>query len=184
MTALTNIYFIRCGEFVKIGRGGDPEQRAKDLQTGNPYEIEVMGSFTGTEAEERRLHAAFQQFHHRAEWFFLSNTVRAFITQHCRKKRPPVEQLRLVPTRTPTVVTDDELLDNIKLFLEQRTEPKPGSKIRAGVVYEAYLSWCEQERLAGASMVKFGHAITALGVEKDHRNNRSHYIGIELRKAA
>jgi hypothetical protein len=52
----TNIYFIRCGEFVKIGRGVDPERRARDLQCGNPYEIEVMGSFEASEAEEGRLH--------------------------------------------------------------------------------------------------------------------------------
>jgi hypothetical protein len=81
----TNIYFLHCGDFVKIGRGANPEQRKREMQVGNPFEIEIMGSFEASEAEERRLHDAFKQFHHRAEWFFLSATIREFIEQHCNK---------------------------------------------------------------------------------------------------
>jgi Meiotically up-regulated gene 113 len=67
----TNVYFIRCNEFVKIGRGNDPESRMRTLQIGSPYELEFMGAFEATPAEEGRLHTILEQYRYRGEWFYL-----------------------------------------------------------------------------------------------------------------
>jgi hypothetical protein len=103
------IYFIGCGEFVKIGRANDPAQRAKDLQIGNPYVVELMGTFDGNDAEEKRLHAAFAPFHHRAERFFLTKTIHQFVVQHCDKAKITASQpAKRNPDRKASA-TDTEL---------------------------------------------------------------------------
>jgi hypothetical protein len=183
---MTNIYFIRCGEFVKIGRGVDPEQRARDLQVGNPYEIEVIGSFCASEDEEARLHDAFRQFHHRAEWFFLSATIRAFITQHCNCNRSKQSSVRRSKTiaELRASIPDAEMAAGVRDFLTNRMEATAGAMTRAGVAYEAYLSWCEQEKRPAYTMKSFGRKVAELGIAKDETNNRVHYLGIHLKDAA
>lgn len=65
------VYFIRCGEFVKIGltdaHGG--ERRLQLMQVNNPEKLELIAEFEGTIANERWLHERFLHLHHRGEWF-------------------------------------------------------------------------------------------------------------------
>jgi hypothetical protein len=63
------IYFLRCGNFVKIGFSDQPEARQRELETGNPHEIILVGCHPGTIELEQRLHRYFQAHHHRGEWF-------------------------------------------------------------------------------------------------------------------
>lgn len=66
------VYFGECREFIKIGytTRDDVGERFKELATGNPDPIRLIGSIVVASVEdERRLHERFAMFHHRGEWF-------------------------------------------------------------------------------------------------------------------
>lgn len=69
------LYVLSCneGQFTKIGvcKTDAFERRLKNLQTGNPYKINVEWVEDRTEANkaERYLHRAFQDFQTHGEWF-------------------------------------------------------------------------------------------------------------------
>ena len=76
------VYFIRCGDFVKVGYATNVVRRVAELQTGNPHELELLGVIPGGASEERTLHALLAAEHHRGEWFRISGdtipTLRAY----------------------------------------------------------------------------------------------------------
>lgn len=63
------VYFITDGEFIKIGKANDPNQRLSELQTGNPKSLWIIKQIKGDEKQERMLHQVFKTWHHRGEWF-------------------------------------------------------------------------------------------------------------------
>ncbi len=63
------IYFIRRGEYVKIGRSDAGVGRMADLQQASPEPLELMGTFTGIPCDEQMLHYAFAEHRIRGEWF-------------------------------------------------------------------------------------------------------------------
>lgn len=64
------VYFMRAGNFVKIGKSTyHPRARMAQLQTGCPYQIELMGFIFGGTAREARLHSQFQHLRACGEWF-------------------------------------------------------------------------------------------------------------------
>lgn len=69
------VYFITSepDEYVKIGWSlHNPSGRMRTLQTGCPEALRLMAYFPGTQEDERRLHATFEELHYRGEWFSLS----------------------------------------------------------------------------------------------------------------
>lgn len=55
---------------VKIGYAKDPEQRMRELQTGNPGEIKLLAIVDHKgPAMERELHRQFAHLRIRGEWF-------------------------------------------------------------------------------------------------------------------
>ena len=71
------IYFVRCGDFVKIGTSTQMLGRISSMRTNSPYEIEVLGSVAGGVEFERRLHKRFSKQHHRGEWFRLDTEMKS-----------------------------------------------------------------------------------------------------------
>jgi len=69
------VYFVKSGEFVKIGYATDLPTRFSGLKTSTPNEIELMGSCRGTKETERRFHERFASHRHRGEWFRLTGDV-------------------------------------------------------------------------------------------------------------
>jgi Meiotically up-regulated gene 113 len=68
------IYFIGCREplSIKIGfTAKDPLGRMKQLQTGNPSRLVMLGWFPGNQRLERQLHADMEEFRLSGEWFAL-----------------------------------------------------------------------------------------------------------------
>lgn len=65
------VYIIKCHDLVKVGIAASVESRLSSLQTGNPYDLEVINSFASREPalDERRLHSRFAKYHVRGEWF-------------------------------------------------------------------------------------------------------------------
>ena len=69
------VYAIGCGEFIKVGlTRTSPQKRLKDLQTGQPHELELLGEWrtSAPEALESRVHEILRSQHHRGEWFTAS----------------------------------------------------------------------------------------------------------------
>lgn len=71
------VYFIQCGNFIKIGCSANPEERVNQLRRGgkalrpsvwegNPF---LIGYVPGTKKDERGLHTDFKNLHDRGEWF-------------------------------------------------------------------------------------------------------------------
>jgi hypothetical protein len=69
------IYIIRCNEYYKIGVAHNVGHRLYELQTGNPYPLEIVGSYPAPRnmciSFEGTLHSVFEQcgFRVRGEWF-------------------------------------------------------------------------------------------------------------------
>ncbi len=59
------VYFIRCGDFFKIGCSDDIPRRLKDMETNNPYELELIE----VDEDEQFWHKVFAHRHHRGEWY-------------------------------------------------------------------------------------------------------------------
>ena len=73
------IYFIECGDLVKIGTTNDVRARLSSLQTGNPAPMVLLGQMAGGMVVEGDLHRRFRALHVRGEWFRHADDLRAFI---------------------------------------------------------------------------------------------------------
>ena len=79
------VYFIADGEFVKIGKANDVNQRKLSLETGNPRDLITLGTIScNSESEsyslEKKLHHHFEPWHHRGEWFVVGPQILDFIS--------------------------------------------------------------------------------------------------------
>lgn len=75
------VYFVRAGEFVKIGTATDAAKRLTELQTGCPYELSLAKTIPGSIKEEQHLHGRFAHLRSRpsGEWFHYRDDLRAFV---------------------------------------------------------------------------------------------------------
>lgn len=65
----TFIYFLRAGDFVKIGQSRRWRYRMATMQTGSPYTIVPLLVIIDKPSLEKKLHARFRADHFRGEWF-------------------------------------------------------------------------------------------------------------------
>jgi len=72
-----DLYFVRCGDYIKIGISGDVERRLKDLESSNPFELELIYRGVGEGGDEEFWHGVFKQRHHRGEWFEFKTEIAA-----------------------------------------------------------------------------------------------------------
>ena len=75
------VYFLRCGDFVKIGYSSKPTARLDALRTATPHESELIAKFPGTISHEKAVHRCLQHLHHRREWFRFTQEVTALISE-------------------------------------------------------------------------------------------------------
>jgi hypothetical protein len=72
-------------------------------------------------------------------------------------------------------------VDSLPEWFKARTFAKAGNEVRAGVVYEDYISWCGGHAEEPVSFTKFGTIMKKeLGVGSIERSKRSFYVGIAL----
>lgn len=67
-----SIYVIGCAEpmAIKIGfTTKSPRARLKQLQTGNPQKLTLIGWYPGSLREEREIHESLAEFRLTGEWF-------------------------------------------------------------------------------------------------------------------
>ena len=65
------VYFIRCGDAVKIGYTKDIDRRLAHIRMLNPNRVEVLAMMAGAVQLERDLHTRFSAQRVHGEWFRL-----------------------------------------------------------------------------------------------------------------
>jgi hypothetical protein len=102
------VYFLRCGDYVKVGRSRDPRKRLAMLSASVPYPCELLLVISGPPSLERELHHLFREARERYEWFALSDVMRTYIANHKHRCLAPrfrvlVEEFR-TNDGTPPVI--------------------------------------------------------------------------------
>jgi hypothetical protein len=74
------IYFVRSGNFLKIGWTSNLEQRMESFETCNP-DVELLAAIGGTLKEESDLHQKFDSLRYKAnrEWFRYEGALKEFV---------------------------------------------------------------------------------------------------------
>ena len=78
----SHVYFVRQGDFVKIGWSAKWRSRVSILQTANPHPIEVLAVYRGGPKQEKTLHDKFAAQHVRAEWFSYCAEIATYIAEN------------------------------------------------------------------------------------------------------
>lgn len=81
------VYFVQCGELVKIGTTKNPKRRVSALQIGNPSSLNLIFHIPGDVTVEKSLHERFSAYRKSGEWFRVTGELRAFIDEHLSKRR-------------------------------------------------------------------------------------------------
>lgn len=76
------VYFVECGEYLKIGLTNDLQGRMRGLQVGNPTKIKLVGWLSGGRMLEGGLHRRFAHLHCSGEWFRYDTDLRSY----CKEK--------------------------------------------------------------------------------------------------
>lgn len=66
-----HLYFIACGDFIKIGRANNVNQRLSQLRAANPYPVTLIHIVENEGYKEKEMHELFKNQHHSGEWFRL-----------------------------------------------------------------------------------------------------------------
>jgi Meiotically up-regulated gene 113 len=66
---------------VKIGYSLNPEKRIKELSTGCPFELQLVGCVKGTIEREKQLHCRFTKYRVNGEWFELKGKLSQWISE-------------------------------------------------------------------------------------------------------
>jgi Meiotically Up-regulated Gene 113 (MUG113) protein len=75
----TEIYFIECGDFIKIGHSTRLGLRLSGIGVDNPHPVVLLHEARGTIRDEKMLHEHFAHLRHRGEWFRRDAELLAFI---------------------------------------------------------------------------------------------------------
>lgn len=149
------IYFIRDGEFVKIGftDKDDYQGRMTDLQIGNPRQLVLIGTMEGNEDDERDLHRTFRDFYIRGEWFFLALAIREFIERHCGQSVPWQR------TRA------DGVMDEFNEFATRCLEKDQNGSFRPSALKNIHDDWCTASNIPPMHDATFGKMVTRFIIE-------------------
>lgn len=63
------VYVMMSGDYLKIGKSINPGARLRSLQRSTGYDIALIGSFRGLDADENALHTLFARQRFIGEWF-------------------------------------------------------------------------------------------------------------------
>jgi hypothetical protein len=80
------IYFIRAGDFVKIGFAREVTNRLPRLQTGSPVKLELLMAIQGKASLEKDFHRKFAKLRAHGEWFKLEGALSAYLDRFCLRQ--------------------------------------------------------------------------------------------------
>lgn len=95
------VYFIECAGRIKIGFSKSLEDRLRDLSTGAPAKLNLLGTVEGDRALEAKLHRSLRIHRVSGEWFTDCEPVRAAIDAVMRGEE--IEEPPLI--RYPEIIT-------------------------------------------------------------------------------
>lgn len=103
------VYFVRSGKLIKIGFTTDLEGRVSRLQTGSPYDLQLLGTIEGTQRDEQALHRRFANLNVRGEWFRSHASLMGYIRQATAAPEPvealkPAEPVKPLSPETQTAI--------------------------------------------------------------------------------
>lgn len=75
------LYFIACGDLIKIGVSNSPDARLETLQTGAPGKLELIASIPKSGHHETEAHKRFDHLRVYGEWFRYTSEIDAFIQE-------------------------------------------------------------------------------------------------------
>ncbi|HYD66141.1 GIY-YIG nuclease family protein [Azospirillum sp.] len=75
----SEVYFIECECFCKIGFSAFPPSRMADLQAATPFQLRLLHTIRGDERIEQQLHDRFAALRVRGEWFNKAPVLLAYI---------------------------------------------------------------------------------------------------------
>lgn len=80
-----DVYVIKSGTHVKIGKAGNTTKRIAALQAANPTDLEVIAILTDGDGHklEYALHKRFAEHRHRGEWFRFNGSLATWIAEGC-----------------------------------------------------------------------------------------------------
>ena len=74
------LYFIKAGNFVKVGRSTNPNKRMASHQVSNPHECILLCSIKGDMFDlEKEAQFELRKYHQRGEWYKLTPRVKEYI---------------------------------------------------------------------------------------------------------
>ena len=68
-TIRKDLYFIKCGNYIKIGVSDNVQRRLNDLKASNPLPLELIYFGKGEGRDEEMWHKVFAHRHHHGEWY-------------------------------------------------------------------------------------------------------------------
>lgn len=74
------VYFIKMGDYVKIGYSYNPTKRIKDFST--PLPLEIICVLDGGYTLEAELHKKFKKLRTNKEWFIYNETIKNFLSKN------------------------------------------------------------------------------------------------------
>jgi len=80
------VYFLKAGNFYKIGHSRSIKIRIGSLQTGCPHKIELAGVVAGGSSFEKHLHKRFKKHKVNGEWFNVCDEISDFIAYNKSKQ--------------------------------------------------------------------------------------------------
>lgn len=127
------LYFIRSGQWVKVGVSARPWDRLAEFQTANPEPLEMLAVAPGDYGFESELHRLFGEHRGVGEWFHDNERIRAVVT-FMRATFPELQQRPSVAS--PAIIAEpEEEGDSDEWRVERRSYRKSDGTLS---VYENY----------------------------------------------
>lgn len=81
----TDLYFLWCGDVVKIGKTKDFHKRINSMKTALHTDEYIAYVYKGKGVKEKQLQNLFQKYHKKGEWFHAHEVLARFCHVHFRK---------------------------------------------------------------------------------------------------
>lgn len=80
-----DVYVIKCGTYVKIGKAANVKKRLAGIQGFIPFDIELVAVLTDGDGHqlELDLHKRFAEHRHRGEWFRFNGSIAKWVVEDC-----------------------------------------------------------------------------------------------------
>jgi Meiotically up-regulated gene 113 len=101
---VAGVYFVRCGELIKIGTSTDVYGRVNSIRTMTPLPLELLAVAAGSRAEEADIHARFAHLRQHGEWFTAAPELLSFIAEV-----PPMDGRDLLDLRPNGSVVEAQM---------------------------------------------------------------------------